>query len=50
MVLPIAIAGSMTESRPKNGVSTGAIIPIVPIGSFMAIETLRKGGVWTAPS
>ena len=46
----MAIAGMTVDKNPSRGISRGQMMPTVPIASFMAMETLRSGGLWTAPS
>ena len=49
-VLPIATAGATSDTNESSGRSSGHAIPITPIGSCIAIVTLRIGGLWTTPS
>ena len=49
-VLPVAIAGTTTETNPSSGCSDGAATPTTPTGSFIASVTPRIGVWCTWPS
>src|SRR5439155_849670 len=49
-VLPTAIAGAISDTKPSSGTSSGAAMPRTPIGSFIASVTPRIGVWCTAPS
>ena len=49
-MLPIAIAGAMSEMRPRRGASSGQSAPITPAGSFIARAMPRMGTDLAAPS
>ena len=44
------VAGAMTETRPRSGLSSGAKAPILPTGSFMARAMPRIGTPLARPS
>ncbi len=49
-MLPIAMAGAMTETKPRSGASSGHSAPITPTGSFMASAMPLSGTPFAAPS
>jgi hypothetical protein len=41
----MASSGNTRDKNPSRGASSGQTIPVVPMGSFMAMAIIRKGGL-----